>query len=76
MIYPYSNETQTRWDHGELKVQLLQPNNTRPLGFCDGTTADLDELRAIAEAEGAEEFAVNRKVLKSGREIWTLGRGE
>ncbi len=73
MIKPYSNETQTRWDRGELQVQLVQPNNSRPMGFCDGTAADLAELREIAEAEGAEEFKVERKVLKSGREIWTLG---
>jgi hypothetical protein len=73
MIKPYSNETQTRWDRGELQVQLVQPNNSRPLGFCDGTAADMAELRAIAEAEGAEEFVVHKKVLKTGREIWTLG---
>ena len=45
MIHQYSNETQTRWDHGEFKVQLLQPNNTRPIGFCDGSDADLSELQ-------------------------------
>jgi len=73
MIYPYDNTTQTRWDRGELKVQLNMPENPRPLGFCDGTADDLTELRALAEAEGADEFAIHKKVLKSGREIWTLG---
>jgi len=73
MIHAYNNETQTRWDRGEFKVQLLQPNNTRPIGFCDGTAADTAELQSIAEAEGAEEFVVRKKVLKTGREIWTLG---
>ena len=73
MIRPYNNETQTSWDRGELRVQLAQPNNPRPLGYCDGTSEDAAELRAIAEAEGAEEFALHKKVLKSGREIWTLG---
>ena len=75
MIYPHSNETQTRWDRGELQVQLLQPNNPRPLGFCDGTDADIAELREMAESEGADGFNIDRKVLKTGREIWTL-RGD
>jgi len=73
MIHAYSNETQTRWDRGEFKVQLLQPNNPRPIGFCDGTPADTAELLSMAEAEGADGFHVHKKVLKTGREIWTLG---
>jgi hypothetical protein len=73
MIYPYDNTTQTRWDRGDLKVQLAVPGNTRPIGFCDGTDADLAELRERAEAEGADEVRIQRKALKSGREIWTLG---
>jgi hypothetical protein len=73
MIHPYDNSTQTRWDRGELKVQLCVRNTPRPIGFCDGTDADLAELRAVAEAEGAEAVEIERKVLKSGREIWTLG---
>ena len=73
MIRTYNNETQTRWDRGELQVQLVQPNNPRPIGFCDGTEADMAELRSIAEDEGAEEFLIHKKVLKTGREIWTLG---
>lgn len=73
MIYPYDNSTQTRWDHGELKVQLLLPNNPRPVGFCDGSPEDTDELRGIAEAEGADDVKIHKKILKSGREIWTLG---
>ena len=28
---------------------------------------------AIAESEGAENVAIQKKVLKSGREIWTVG---
>jgi hypothetical protein len=75
MIHPYDNETQTRWDRGELQVQLVQPNNPRPIGFCDGSDADEAELRAMAEGEGADEFVVQKKRLKSGREIWTLGGG-
>ncbi len=73
MIHPYDNQAQTRWDRGELKVQLNQVGNSRPLGFCDGTAADLSELTAMAEAEGAEGLKIQKKVLKTGREIWTLG---
>jgi hypothetical protein len=73
MIHPYDNGTQTRWDHGDFKVQLLSANNPRPIGFCDGTEADLAELRTMAESEGADEVKIERKMLKSGREIWTLG---
>ncbi len=75
MIHFYSNETQTRWDHGEFKVQLNQANNTRPMGFCDGSKADVSELQEMAESEGADEVRIEKKELKSGREIWTLHGG-
>ena len=74
MIHPFSNATQTKWDKGEFKVQLMLTESTRPMGFCDGTAADLAELKAMAEAENAS-FAFDRKVLKSGREVWTLRGG-
>jgi hypothetical protein len=73
MIIKHSNESQTRWDRGELKVQLVVAGSDRPWGFCDGSDADLAELREIAESEGAEGFAIERKRLKTGREVWTLG---
>jgi hypothetical protein len=73
MIHRYDNRTQTRWNHGEFKVQLMLPNSDRPMGFCDGSEEDMAELRALSEAEGAEGFSVHRRVLKTGREIWTLG---
>lgn len=75
MIYKHSNETQTSWDHGEYKVQLSLPDSTSPMGFCDGTDADLAELQAIAESEGADEMRIEKKILKTGREIWTLHGG-
>ena len=75
MIYPYSNDTQTRWDRGEFKVQLNQPGNSRPVGFCDGSEADASELQELAESEGADETRIEKKVLKSGREVWTLHGG-
>ncbi len=73
MIHPYSNETQTRWDRGDFQVQLVQPNNPRPIGFCDGSDEDIAELQEIAATEGADEFRITKKRLKTGREIWTLG---
>ena len=73
MITRHSNETQTRWDRGEFKVQLMSPNATRPIGYCDGTPADEAELQQMAESEGAEVVQVSKKQLKTGREIWTLG---
>lgn len=73
MIYKHDNTTQSKWDHGDYQVQLIVPTQPNPIGFCDGTDEDAAELRAIAEAEGAEDFEIQRKVLKTGREIWTLG---
>lgn len=76
MIHPNSNETQTRWDRGELRIQLNQRHNSRPIGFCDGSPADIAELREMAESEGAEDMRIEKKSLKSGREIWTLSGGD
>jgi hypothetical protein len=73
MIHPYDNESQTRWDHGDYKVQLNAANSARPIGFCDGTEADMTELRERAASEGADEVRIQKKLLKTGREIWTLG---
>ena len=76
MIYPYDNETQTRWGRGEFKVQLNLLNNPRPMGFCDGSPEDVAELRSMAEAEGVNDVKIHKKYLKSGREVWTLGGPE
>lgn len=73
MIHPYNNATQTRWDLGEFKVQLNQANNPRPFGFCDGSPADIAEIQSLAEAEGVDNVEIHKKILKTGREIWTLG---
>ena len=75
MIHQYSNETQTRWDHGDFKVQLVQANHPRPFGFCDGTAEAQAELEAMAESEGADILEIKKKVLKTGREIWTITGG-
>lgn len=71
MIHPHDNQTQTRWDKGEFKVMLMTPGSSKPMGFCDGSEADLAELRGVAEAE-SPSLRVEKKVLKTGREVWTL----
>ncbi|MET0340094.1 MAG: hypothetical protein ABW252_03795 [Polyangiales bacterium] len=75
MIHPYDNATQTGWDRGKFKVQLVKEHSTRPMGFCDGTDDDVAALHQLAEGEGAE-MQIRKQVLKSGREIWTLIGGE
>ena len=74
MIHQYSNATQTRWDKGEFKVQLNTASSSRPMGFCDGTAADLAELQQMADSENAA-LRIEKKLLKTGREIWTLHGG-
>lgn len=73
MIHPYDNKSLALWDHGDLKVKIVVPSSERPVAYCDGTEEDEAELRAIAEAEGTELPTIRRKVLKTGREIWTIG---
>jgi hypothetical protein len=72
MIHPHNNATQTRWDRGEFKVQLILRDNPWPVGYCDGSPEDVAELHSIAESEGAGDIKIHKKQLKSGREIWTL----
>jgi len=76
MIRKYSNETQTLWNRGQFKVQLMVPSSNLPIGFCDGSAEDITELEGIAEAEGADAITIHRKYLKQDREIWTLGGGD
>lgn len=73
MIHRHDNESSTRWDRGDFKVKILVPTSDRPVGYCDGTAEDENELRSIAEAEGTELPEIQRKILKTGREVWTIG---
>lgn len=70
-IHPFNNATHTRWDKGGFQVMLMRPENSNPFGFCDGTDTDEQELFTIAESEGAE-ISIDKKPLKTGREIWTV----
>jgi hypothetical protein len=73
MIRPHNNETQTQWDRGELQVMLKNESTDRPIGFCDGTVADEEEILEQAMLEGSE-VEIHKKSLKTGREIWTVKR--
>jgi hypothetical protein len=70
-IEPWNNETQTKWDHGGFQVMIKTPENSRPIGFCDGDAADERAIVEQALREGTE-VAIDKKVLKTGREIWTV----
>jgi hypothetical protein len=70
-IEPHSNETQTKWEHGEFQVMIKSPQSNRPIGFCDGDAADEAEIHEQAMHEGAE-VEIDKKLLKTGREIWTV----
>ena len=70
-IEPHNNETQTKWDHGDFQVMIKSPQVDRPIGFCQGTEADENEIVEQAMNEGAE-IVIDKKVLKTGREIWTV----
>lgn len=74
-IHEHSNETQTLWDRGEYQVMLKTPESGRPIGFCDGTPQDEEEVVAIALREGSE-VTIDKKRLKTGREIWTVHRND
>ena len=70
-IERHNNETQTRWDHGEFGAMILSPENSTPIGFCAGTPSDEEEIIATATEEGVE-VVIDKKRLKTGREIWTV----
>ena len=72
MIYPYDHESLARWERGDLQVKIVVPTSDRPVAYCDGTDQDEQVPLAIAEAEGTELPTIRRKVLKTGRQVWTV----
>ena len=70
-IERHSNETQTKWEHGDFEVMIMSATSSRPIGFCAGTEADEAEIIETANLEGAE-VVIDKKLLKTGREIWTV----
>ena len=73
MIHKYNAKSLSMWNHDELKVMLLLPGQTRPMGYCQGSDQDEQELRDMAEAEGVDDLKIHKRLLKTGREHWTLG---
>ncbi len=73
MIHEHSNATQTQWDKGEFQVMIKNDESDRPLGFCDGTAEDEEYIYEQAMMEGGE-ITIDKKALKTGREIWTIRR--
>ncbi len=71
-IYPHSNETETRWGKGDFGAMIKSPTSDRPIAYCDGTTEDENTLIETAESEGLDAVRIERKPLKTGREIWTV----
>lgn len=71
-IYPHSNETETRWGRGDFQAMIKSPTSDRPVAYCDGTPEDEATLVETAEAEGLDSVRIDRKHLKTGREIWTV----
>ena len=73
MIRRYDHDMLRLWNRGDLQVQIDVPGRRLPMGYCDGTDEDEAELRSIAEAEGVEELPIQKRILKTGRQIWTVG---
>jgi hypothetical protein len=72
MIRPYTDEELRRWNKGEYQVQLDLPGRPRPMGYCDGTAEDEAALVAMSEEEGEYALEIHKRVLRTGRQIWTL----
>ena len=70
-IEPHNNATQTKWERGEFQVMIKSPRVSNPIGFCDGEKADENEIHERAMREGAE-VRIEKKDLKTGRQIWTV----
>lgn len=70
-IIAHSNESQTKWDRGQFKVMIESATSSRPIGFCDGGKEAEAAIHEMAMREGAE-VEIDKKVLKTGREIWTV----
>ncbi|MCO4748397.1 MAG: hypothetical protein KC912_26650 [Proteobacteria bacterium] len=73
MIYFYDHTNLNRWNRGELQVRIDIPGKRLPLGYCDGTEEDEAELHDIAQNEDVENLPIAKKLLKTGRQIWTVG---
>ena len=71
-IHIYSTQYENLWNKGQLAVMIKAQGAERPFGYCDGTQEDADALIAMAEGEGLERVRIERKDLKTGRQVWTI----
>lgn len=74
-IYEHNTQNETLWGKGKYQTMIKTPHMDRPFGYCDGTPEDEQWLMTMAEGEGLERVYIERKHLKTGREIWTV-KGE
>ena len=76
-IYPQNNENDTKWGKGGFGAMIRSMHSDKALAYCDGSSADEQTLLMQAEQEGMGGAQIQRKHLKTGREIWTVvGPGE
>ena len=71
-IHEYSTAYENLWNKGQFNAMIKASGSERPFGYCDGTDEDADVLIAMAEGEGLEKVRIERKELKTGRQIWTI----
>lgn len=71
-IHPHSNETETRWSKGGYQVMIMSPSSDKPIAYSEGTPEDEAELISQAEMEGLTDVTIQKKLMKSGREVWTI----
>ena len=71
-IYEQNNASDTKWGKGLYQVMIKSPTSDKPFGYCDGTPEDEQALITMAESEGVSQVVIQRKHLKTGREIWTV----
>ena len=71
-IYEHNTHHETLWNRGDHQVMIRSPHSDRPMGYCDGHAEDEASLLETAESEGLEQARIERRVLKTGREVWTI----
>lgn len=71
-IHSHSNETETKWSKGGFQVMIMSPTSDKPIGYSEGTPEDEADLISQAEQEGLADVVIQKKSMKSGREIWTI----
>lgn len=71
-IYPQNNDNDTKWGRGGFGAMIKSMSSDKPLAYCDGSDSDEQELLKQAEDEGLGGAEIQRKSLKTGREVWTV----